>query len=163
MAQDYIRIPRDDAPFNMDNRRWLLEFKLEGIQAQIREDADYADEKYAGRIVTISKVWEEKDYLQSTANCFFADGEERGTPLEDVPIETFAPHYPLGGHYQNRKAVLLQNHVVHGRRGPEVAGAKKEIVLLRTYGEHEWLCGRIQVPGAADIEVSATGLCLMGE
>lgn len=147
----------------MDNLQWLLEFNIPRLCAQFRDDQDFMGGRYAKRTVIIRSVLEGKEGLGSYTNVTCTDPEMGDEEIDDVPIEYIQPLYPLNSGFRNRHAILLQNHMVHGRKGMEVSGAKKEKVVLRTFGDQEWLCGRIQVPGAADIEVPATGLCLIDD
>jgi hypothetical protein len=146
----------------MDNLQWLLEFNIPRLAAQFREDDDFMGGRFSNRTVVIRSILQGKEGLGNYANVSCTD-EQGDDQIDDVPIEYLQPLHPTSAGYRNRYAILLQNHIVSGRRGPEVSGAKKERVVLRTFGDQEWLCGRVQVPGAADIEVPAMGLCLLGE
>lgn len=148
------------ATLGTDNLQWLLEFNVQKLAARFREDDDFMGGRFANRTVMIRYVIEGKEGLGNYAHVTCTD-EEGDDEIDDVPIEYLQPLYPTNASYRGRHAILLQNHMVSGRRGFEVSGAKKERVILRTFADQEWLCGRVQVPGAADIEVSAMGLCLV--
>ncbi len=143
----------------MDNTSWLLEFNMENICAEFREESSFMGGVFSSRPVVVRTVNEAREGLTSTVDIELLD--EDHAEISGVAIDHFQPLCPLSSRYQGSQAVLLQNHLIPGRTRMEVAGAKKEVVILRTYGDQEWLCGRINVPGAADIEVQATALCVL--
>lgn len=146
-----------------EHDRWLLEFRVPHINAKFKDTTSWFNGMHDKRAVKILSILETRDELTSTATVKFLDGDDSGNELGGVPIQHLRPLYPHHAGCRGRDAVLLQNHMRQGVRGPEVAGAKMEVVKLRTYGDQEWLCHRINVPNAADIEVMAEGLCLVGE
>jgi hypothetical protein len=143
----------------MDNTNWLLEFNIPNICAEFREDSSFMAGVFSSRPVVVRTVNEAREGLTSTADIELLD--EDHAEISGVAIDHFQPLCPITNRSQGQQAVLLQNHLIRGRVRMEVAGAKKEIVVLRTFQDQEWLCGRVNVPGAADIEVQATALCLM--
>ena len=174
--QDYTRTARD-APFRkwlfnsfgvldgngiigMDNTSWLLEFNIPGICAVFREDSSFMGGAFSSRPVLVRAVKEAREGLTSTADIELLD--EDHAEISGVAIDHLQPLCPTSNRYLGKRAVLLQNHLILGRGRMEVAGAKKEIVSLMTFGDdQEWLCDRINVPGAAGIEVQATALCVV--
>jgi hypothetical protein len=145
----------------VDNEKWLLDFNIPNICAQFREDTGFLNGEFDKRAVVVTHVKESQSGIEDTAHVKFLDD---GSQFSGAPIKYLQPLYPFSASHQNSHAILLQDHVVNAfQRGAEVSGAKKEKVVLRTFGDQEWLCGRVQVPGAADIEVPATELCLIDE
>lgn len=109
----------------------------------------------------MSHVHEKHEHLTTTAEVKFLDGDSVGWEIE-VPIDILQPLHPFSSEFKDRYAVLLQNHYNHGvMAGSAMSGAKMEKVKLASFVDQDWLCTRIEVPGAADIEVPATDLCLL--
>lgn len=138
-----------------------MEFKIPGLCARIKEESGWALGHHDLQNVSIVAVHEKHDHLTSLAQVKLLDGDNVGSEME-VPIHVLQPLHPFGSECKDRSAILLQNHYNHGlMKGSAMSGAKMEKVKLRSYIDQEWLCERSEVPGAADIEVPATDLCLL--
>ncbi|KAG8854512.1 transcription elongation factor spt5 [Serendipita sp. 411] len=142
--------PRRSFGRTKDDPKWLLNFKIRGIHAQVRDTSDFFGGQLNNREVVVFNVSEVKAGLVHMAMvAVMGDDSAR----YDIPITELQPVHPVTDIYKNRNAVLLDD---------QVGGVmRQERVILRTLLDQEWLCERTTAKSAAGIEVTVDSLCLV--